>query len=180
MKAKDTLNTMNYFTLYEIPVSLKVDAPAILKKYYQLSKQYHPDHFTLEDQASQHESERMSALINEARNVLEKPSKRLEYILKEQGIIEEDEKYNLPADFLGDMMDINEELMEIEMMENAESLQTLKDKITNTEDMLFEQVRPLFEQPELQMNASEAARLKDYFYKKKYLQRITEQLLRMS
>lgn len=169
---------MNYFTLYEIPVSLKVNDAAILKKYYQLSKQYHPDHFTLEDLTMQQESERMSAVINEARKVLENPVKRLEYILKEQGIIEEDEKYTLSAEFLGDMMELNEQLMEIEMTENVEQLQSIKDELSKQETFLFEEVKPLFEQDELQLNASEAAQLKDYFYKKKYLQRITERVIR--
>jgi molecular chaperone HscB len=36
---------MNYFELYEIPVSLKPDQQLLRKKFYELSRKYHPDFY---------------------------------------------------------------------------------------------------------------------------------------
>lgn len=171
---------MNYFTLFEIPVSLKVDSTAILKKYYQLNRQYHPDNFTLSDKKMQDESEKMSTLINQAKFVLDHPYRRLEYILKVNEIIEEDEKYNLPSSFLGEMMELNEELMDLEFDIDSEKLSEVKKQVEAKEDELMQEIQPFFEQDELALTPENAAKLKDYYYKKKYLQRIIERILKMS
>ncbi|MCF8293120.1 MAG: Fe-S protein assembly co-chaperone HscB [Chitinophagaceae bacterium] len=167
---------MNYFTLFDMPVSLKVDQAALLKKYYALSKRYHPDNFTLSDVASQEESEQMTAKINEAKKILDSPYRRLEYILRQQQIIFDDEKYTLPAMFLGAMMDINEELMELEVAQDEIRSAAVRKLIEAMEDDVYGEVSSLFERNELVLSAHESSVLKDYYYKKKYLQRIRERL----
>ncbi|MCX6298040.1 MAG: hypothetical protein NTY72_02940 [Bacteroidetes bacterium] len=39
---------MNYFELYQIPVSFQPDLLAVKKRFYQLSREYHPDFFSNE------------------------------------------------------------------------------------------------------------------------------------
>ncbi|KXK41593.1 MAG: co-chaperone Hsc20 [Bacteroidetes bacterium OLB11] len=58
---------MDYFTLYNIPISLKVNKEQVQTKFYELSKKYHPDlSFRLE--GLQHEEAlNLSAEINEAK-----------------------------------------------------------------------------------------------------------------
>ncbi len=167
---------MNYFTLFEIPVSLKVDQAALLKKYYVLSKQYHPDNFTLSDPASQEESEQLTATINEAKKILDSPYCRLEYILREKNIIQDDEKYNLPPTLLSAMMDINEELMELEFEQDEIHSTAVRNVVDAMERDVYREVSRLFELDELKLSEQEASLLKDYYYKKKYLQRIRERL----
>ncbi len=167
---------MNYFALFEIPVSLKVDSVALLKKYYALSKQFHPDNFTLADTKLQEESERTTSTIHAAKKVLDNPYKRLEYILREQQIIQDEEKYSLSPMFLGEMMDINEQLMELEFEKNEHILATLKKEIEEKEQELFMEVQRYFEMDVLELNEADYPILKEYYYKKKYLQRIAEKL----
>jgi molecular chaperone HscB len=170
---------MNYFTLFDIPVSLKVDKASLLKKYYALSKLNHPDNFTLADSDAQHESEQKTSIINAAKLVLGNSYLRLEYILKERGIIAEDEKFALSPLFLSEMMEINEEMMELEFDKNIESIATIKEKSDVIENTIYKDVSHLFEQEELNMNSNEPELLKAYYYKKKYLLRIMERLNRM-
>jgi len=167
---------MNYFTLFEIPVTLKVDAASLLKKYYLLSKQYHPDNFTLSDVGSQEASEQMTAAINEAKKILDSPYKRLEYILREKGIIEEDEKYALSPMFLGEMMDINEQLMELAFDKDEARLAAIRHEVKSAEAAIYAEVSRFFEMDELSLTDDDSHLLKDYYYKKKYLQRIMERL----
>jgi len=168
---------MNYFTLFGIPVSLKVEPTALQKTYYALSREHHPDNFTLSDPAAQTEAEEMSAKINEAKNVLSDPYRRLTYILKEKKIIEDDEKYTLSPMFLGEMMDINEQLMELEVEDDTSVLARLKEDILEKDAGLDKEVSSFFEQDELTLNEAEATVLKEYYYKKKYVRRIMERLV---
>ena len=58
---------MDYFELFELPVSLIVDTKDVTKRYYALSKQYHPDNFSLDNADKQAEALEMSAEINQAK-----------------------------------------------------------------------------------------------------------------
>ncbi len=44
---------INYFDLYQIPESCNPDAALLKKKFYALSKEYHPDFYANEDDAKQ-------------------------------------------------------------------------------------------------------------------------------
>lgn len=167
---------MYYFELFGIPVSLNVNKADVLKKYYQLSKEFHPDQHSMSSSSTQEKSLDMSAVINDAKKILDNPYKRLEYILKESDTIVEDEKYTLSPQFLGDMMDLNEQLMELEFEPNEHTLTAIKNELALKEQHLYEQVKSFFESNELNLDQSELALLKDFYYKRKYLQRIAIKL----
>ncbi|MBP6624091.1 MAG: DnaJ domain-containing protein [Chitinophagaceae bacterium] len=168
---------MNYFTLFEIPVSLKVNASEILKKYYVLSRQHHPDNYTLASDAEQEESEKMTTRINQAKLILENPTKRLAYILQEKGLISDDEKQQLSPQFLGEMMDINEQLMELEFEPDVEIMNKVKDEINHIERKIYAEVELYFLQDELKLTDGDGVKLKEYYFKQKYIQRIKEKLI---
>lgn len=170
---------MYYFELFETPVSLVVNKTAILKKYYELSKEYHPDNFSLEDAVFQEKALVISSEINKAKKVLDNASKRLEYILTEKNIIKADEKYALSPTFLGEMMDINEQIMELEFEKDETKLEIIKSDIKQKESELFEAVKPYFEMNPLNILENDYFILKEYYYKKKYMNRILERLNEM-
>src|SRR5471030_3363301 len=105
---------MNYFDFYGIPESFTPDTPLLKKKFYELSKEYHPDFFANEEDAKQQEILELSTLNNKAYQTLSDPYKRLEYILRTHELLLEGAKPQLPSDFLMEMMDINERLMEVD------------------------------------------------------------------
>ncbi len=167
---------MEYFELYELPVSLKVDKAAVTKKYYELSKAFHPDNFSLSDATKQSEALEKTSHINMARKVLANAHKRLAYLLKEKGVIVTDEKYKLPPMFLGEMMEINEALMELQFEPDAKNKEKIIAQVENEVNKLYKTVASFFEAEELVLDEASSAQLKDYYYKKKYLDRIKEKL----
>ncbi len=167
---------MYYFELFEMPVSLKTDKAAVLKKYYLLSRQFHPDRFSMQEAEVQEKALQMSTEINDAKNVLDDPYQRLAYILKEKQVISENEKYQLPALFLAEMMDINERLMDIEFDGTKDGKQALKLEVDAVIAGLYQEVRVYFEMDELDAGELDFAKLKDYYYKLKYVNRIVEKL----
>ena len=157
---------MEYFELFDLPVSLIVHSKELTKKYYELSKKYHPDNFSLTDTAKQDEALEMSSKVNQAKKTLGNAHHRLSYILKEKGIVVAEEKYKLSPLFLGEMMDINEALMELEFDENSDSKNTISSQVQAEISKLHEEVKPFFEAEVLIIDDSNSALLKDYYYKK--------------
>ncbi len=165
---------MNYFELFEIPVQLKTDRQAVGRKYFELSKKYHPDYFINEPEAAQQEALEKSAMLNKALKVLQNPDETIKYVLMQKGLLEEEEKYELPSEFLMDMMDINEALME------ADGPAAVKNQIDSLHTTIYGPVQPIVENyTEGTTTNAELLRVKEYYYKKKYLSRLEEQLAGM-
>jgi len=164
---------MDYFELFELPVSLKTNRNEVLKSYYALSRIHHPDRAA---QDQQDKAMLMTTSINEAKSILDDPHRRLEYLLEQKGWLPAEEKYQLPASFLGDMMDINEQLMELEFEANEKVLRSIREELQEKETALFNNVKEYFEADLLQPDESGWQALKLYYYQHKYLQRIADKL----
>jgi molecular chaperone HscB len=169
---------MNYFEFYGIPVGFALDADALKRQYYLNSKKYHPDFHTRSDEQGQAEALEMSALNNEAWKVLSDPDKRMRYVLEIKGLLgDESTTPPLPQDFLMDMMDINEVLMELEFdFDRLTYEKALKD-VQNIEQELDTDIHPVLQsyrdQPEMEDTLK---KVRDFYLKKRYLLRIQENL----
>ena len=167
---------MNYFEFYGIAETFTPDTAQLKKKFYQLSKQYHPDFFANEDEAKQQEILELSTLNNKAYQALSDPDKVMEYILKAHGLVNEGAKPQLPADFLMEMMDINERLMEIE---DKGQLADITAEVLAIEGDMNEELRGLTNGYMQLDDTAKESRLNDIasiYYRKKYLLRIKESL----
>ncbi|MEO6404713.1 MAG: iron-sulfur cluster co-chaperone HscB C-terminal domain-containing protein [Ferruginibacter sp.] len=159
---------MNYFELYGMPARPVADHTYVSKKYLELQRTYHPDFFTQEDENAKEEALEKSAVINKAYSIFRNKEKTIAYFLETQGLISENEKYELPADFLMEMMELNESLME-------EGEADVRKKIEDYHQNLWNEIAPLLDKNEISAPA-EMELLKAYYYKKKYLSRILDRL----
>ena len=163
---------MNYFEFYGIPESFKIDQPALKKKFYELSKLYHPDFYANEDEAKQQEILELSTINNKAYQVFTNAEKRMEYI----DLVSEGANPQLPADFLMEMMDINERLMEVE---DAKQLAEVTAEVLAIEGDIYEAIDKLtagYEQLDNTAQESRRVEIADIYYRQKYLLRIKESL----
>jgi len=167
---------MNYFEFYGLPEAFNVDEALVKKKFYQLSKQYHPDFYANEDEAKQQEILELSTLNNKAYQTLSNPAKRLEYILRLHNLVSEGAKPQLPADFLMEMMDINERLMEVD---DAAELASITGEVLAVEGDMNEKLEGLTADYHTLDDTAKESRLNDIadiYYRQKYLLRIKESL----
>jgi len=84
---------MNYFELFEIPVQFRPDPVFLKKKFYELSRKYHPDFHSRADGPRQAEALETSSMVNKAYKTFQDEDATIRYILKLHGLIEEEEKY---------------------------------------------------------------------------------------
>ena len=111
---------MNYFEWFDLPVSFATDTTALKKKYFELSKKYHPDFFSNATVVEKERVLELSTFNTNAFNVLSNFDKRLKYVLQLKNIITDEEKFNLPPDFLVEMMELNEQISEGKNIENCQ------------------------------------------------------------
>ena len=161
---------MNYFELFnlqEIPIA---DKTVVAKMYFELQKKFHPDFYTNENEADRENALEQSAAVNEAYRIFQNPDKTIEYFLQVKGVITPDEKYQLPPDFLMEMMELNESF---ESMDET----ALQSQINDFETGLKTEVAPLLV-PEnaAGLTTEQMQQLKSYYYRRKYLKRILERL----
>jgi molecular chaperone HscB len=167
---------MNYFDFYGIKESFTPDVALLKKKFYELSKEFHPDFYANEDDEKQQEILEMSTLNNKAWQTLSDPYKRLEYILRQHDLVNEGAKPQLPADFLMEMMDINERLMEVD---DADELAKLTSEVLAVEDDLklnLEHAQKGYAQLNDTAKEERLNEIAGYYYRQKYLLRIKESL----
>jgi len=167
---------MNYFEFYEIPESFTIDSGALKRKFYELSKRYHPDFYANEDEAKQQEILELSTLNNKAYQVLGDPAKRTEYILKQHNLLQEGDKYELSPAFLMEMMDINEALMDVD---DAEQLAAITQQIADFENDLNNELAKQtagFEAADATEKEVKLKAIKDIYFRQKYLLRIKDSL----
>lgn len=169
----------DYFEFYGLPVSFNPDAGLVKKKFYELSKKYHPDFHINESEEKQEEVLELSTVNNKAYQVLSDPQKRLHYILELKGQLTEGENYKLPQDFLMEMMDVNESLMDLQFDPDAERLASVKVEVDVIEKGLSDKIATLtasFESEDADGQIRLLIAIKDLYYRNKYLYRIRESI----
>ena len=172
---------MNYFELYDLPVSFHPNQDVVKQQFYALSKKYHPDFYINESAEKQDEVLELSTLNNKAFQVLKNPQKVLQYVLELKGMVNEGESYTLPQSFLMEMMDVNEIIMDLQFDSDAEKLAQVKKEIEVIEQSLSDELLSYtkeFENTKEEQKQS-LAKIKDLYYRSKYIQRLKESLTKL-
>ena len=159
---------MNYYELFGLEEAPTVDKKNISKKYIELQKKFHPDFYTNENEADKEFAMEQSAAINKGYKIFTDKDNTIEYFLKLKGTITADEKFNLPPDFLIEMMEMNE---------GFDDNKEIEKEIEEFENDLEKQIAPLIDSKNtIELNGTHLQDLKTYYYKKKYLKRILDRL----
>ena len=173
---------MNYFELYDLPVSFHPDQNVVKQQFYALSKKYHPDFYINESAEKQEEVLELSTLNNKAFQVLKDPQKVLQYVLKLKEVIAEGENYTLPQSFLMEMMDVNEAIMDLQFDPDPEKAAEIKQQITDFAQNLDQELAQYtqgFETLDDEQQAAQLAKIKDIHYRSKYLHRLQQSLTKI-
>ena len=160
---------MNYFELFSLPERPIIDRSVLSKKFFELQRKFHPDYHTDDTENEQLDILELSSAVNKAYAIFKDDQKTIAYYLQTKGFLEEEEKYNLPADFLMEMMEVNE------LLDDGE-IAKVKALITDTEAQMDLKFHQIVANLSGKIAQAEVLKIKDYYFRKKYLRRILDRL----
>jgi molecular chaperone HscB len=168
---------MNYFEFYGLTISFLLDESALKSAFYAKSKALHPDFFTLETEEKQAEILELSTLNNQAYQTLSNFDRRMKYVLGLFGLLKEEGKNEIPQDFLFEIMEVNEAIMELESGFDEGLYRQARLTVEALDHQLLEEIMPRLKNFEAKNpKAGELEAIRDFFLKKRYLLRLFENL----
>jgi molecular chaperone HscB len=109
----ETDEPMNYFEVFGLPRRLVLDPDELQRRFYELSRQHHPDFHQGADAATQARALEASALVNAAYRTLREPIARVAYLLRlEEGDVPPPDGRAAPPELLAELFEIQETLAE--------------------------------------------------------------------
>jgi molecular chaperone HscB len=170
--------TPNYFELYQLPVTFHPDGATVKKKYYELSRLYHPDRYAQAGGDALTDAMHHATLNNLAYKTLSNTEATLAYILHLHGCMADEAQYKLPPDFLMEMMELNEAVSDYEdQADNAAMQQQVTEQLQSHMQAL-QTITDTHTQAYDGGDHNEALllKIKDCYFRKKYLLRIKERI----
>jgi molecular chaperone HscB len=168
----------NYFDFYKIEEKFFIDEADLKQRYLKLSKEHHPDFFV--DNPAQYQAAlEITSTNNKAYKTLSKLQNRVTYILELNDVLK-DSQNSIPQDFLMEMMDVNEAIMDLKIEPNAAKQVKLGADVNSLECGLQEQLEQLAATADIQTDDNQRntilERIKENYLKLKYVLRIKESL----
>jgi molecular chaperone HscB len=104
----------NFYEFFGIDRKLTLDNPALQKRFYELSRNWHPDRFSRKSREEQAQALEATAILNDGYRTLRDPVKRAEYLLTEEGFpIGEQRSKDVPPELLEEVFELNMMLEEL-------------------------------------------------------------------
>jgi len=101
---------MQFYEAFDLEPALSLDAEELKKRFYERSRQWHPDRFSRASAAEQEKALEMTSTLNDAFRTLRDPIARAEYFLKEKGI---ELSKEAPPELLEEVFELNMALEEL-------------------------------------------------------------------
>jgi len=166
----------NYFKFFGIKERFDIDLGALRKDFIANSKKFHPDFHAGASEEEQDKILELSTLNNEAWKVLSDVQHRIAHILQIKDQMPEEGKAQVPQEFLMEMMDINEALMELEFDEDPDNKTKVIQAVDALEHMLNEEGQKAMSEWDNEQAENALTSVRDYYLKLKYIRRIKERI----
>ena len=170
---------MSYFEFYNLPENFLLDEAALKRQYYAKSRETHPDFHATSSPENQAEMLLRATRNTDAYRTLADPDLRMAYLLRQHGLLDETKQQALPPDFLMDMMDLNEQLMDLETAPDPTAVARVAAEAQAVADTLDAGIAPVLAgYADLPGDHRPAAlqQVLTYYLKKRYLLRIRQQV----
>ena len=168
---------MNYFELFDFPVSFYIDKNILEERYEALRRIYQPGFSPDEPLEELPDMVEKALLVDKAYLVFQDQDETIQYVLQLKDMLPEEGEYELSEQFLMEVRDINEELVELELDEKQEQLMNVEQKVNTLILKVYEDLASVMESYKEDAGTEETLlQVKDFYYQKKYLQRILDRI----
>src|SRR5947199_10428915 len=137
----------NFFEFFGVERKLTLDEQALQKRFYELSRQWHPDRFSRKSPEEQAEALEATAIVNDGYRTLRDPVARAEYLLGQEGFpIGEQQSKDVPPELLEEVFELNMTLEELKGGEESArpQLEAAKDNFLGMRDGIDRELTALF------------------------------------
>ena len=171
----------DYYELFGIPRGLNLSLDALQERYYELSRQLHPDRFMRKPEAERQRALDMSSALNDAYRTLKDPIKRANYLLTLEGFdIGEQRSKDVPPELLEEVFELNMALEEMRGGDDSARPQ-LQQAEGNFTCMLAEtdqQLQSLFVHYDSSQSRDILGQIRNALNRRKYIQNLVDEVHR--
>jgi molecular chaperone HscB len=139
VKVQPVSKDVDYFTCLGLPRRLTIDLGGLERKFYELSRAFHPDFYQNKTETEQQISLANSAVLNTAYRTLKDPFQRAEYLVRLEAGSAKDIRSTPPADLFEEILSLQEDLEEFrtaEAQQDSSALGPLREKLTADREQL--------------------------------------------
>ena len=172
-------DTPDYFSFYGLPETFRPDEATLKRLYYAKSRETHPDFHATAPLEQQADMLHQATLNTDAYATLADPDRRMAYLLRQHGRLDEGKQEQLPAAFLTDVMELNEQLMELEDVADPAAGAPVAAEVAAIAAALDAGIEPVlagYEGLPTDHRPAALEQVRTYYLKKRYLLRIQQQL----
>jgi len=162
----------DYYELLGIPRSLNLSLDELQKRYYELSRQLHPDRFMQKPEADQQRALDLSSALNDAYRALKDRVKRAQYMLSLEGFdIGEQRSKDVPPELLEEVFELNMALEEMRSGDDSArpQLEAAEKTFTGMLAGVDEQLEALFEKYDQSRNRDVLTEIRGVLNRRKYI-----------
>src|SRR6202047_188971 len=164
-----------YYELLGMRRRLNLSLDELQKRYYELSRQLHPDRFMQKPEAEQQRALDMSSALNDAYRTLKDPVKRAQYLLGVEGFdIGEQRSKDVPPELLEEVFELNMTLEEMRSGDESArpQLEQAQKNFTNMLDGVNGQLQALFEKYDRAPDHAVLGEIRGMLNRRKYIQNL--------
>lgn len=150
----------DYFEFFGLERKLDVDQASLQKRFYELSKKWHPDRFSRAPAEEQNQALEATSILNDGYRTLKDPMKRAEYLLEQEGFpIGEQRSKDVPPELLEEVFDLNMLLEELRSGDDSQKpqLERAGENFRQMRDAVDKELESLFARHDAAAPESETA-----------------------
>lgn len=121
----------DYFKFMGLPRRLQIDPKDLERRFYELSRKFHPDFYLNAGEHEQRLSLENSAVLNRSYRALREPFARAEYLVKLIQGSDQEIAASPPRELLEEVFEFNERLQEIRGKRDGDRTRTLASQLEN-------------------------------------------------
>ena len=166
----------NYFDFFGLPRKLNLDSKDLESRFYELSKQWHPDRFARGTPEERRTSEIATATLNDGYRTLKDPVARAEYLLKEHGLDGAGQRSNtVPPELLDEVFDLNSALQD-EIDNSRSQLEQFREKFLRMNADLDQELLAQFVAYDEFENRANLEAIRGVLNKRKYISNLVQKV----
>lgn len=170
----------DFFEFFGIDKKLSVDEDHLQRRFYELSRQWHPDRFSRKPLEEQNQALEATAILNDGYRTLKDPVKRAEYVLTQEGFpIGEQRSKDVPPELLEEVFELNMMLEELREGDTSAKpqLESARENFVSMRDAIGKQLENLFAKydsvaPESEQSQQALSEIRSTLNRRRYIENL--------